>query len=78
MAAGIVLVIVGAIFAFAVKAESSWLDTRVLGLILMLGGLAFVARSLVRRREVTTREAGAGAGAGSGVEETTVVERKVE
>ncbi len=74
MAPGIVLLIVGAIFAFALKAESSWIDTRVLGVILMLGGLAFIARSQVRRREVTTRETDLP----GDEEETTVVERRVE
>ena len=77
MAAGIVLVIIGAIFAFALKAESSWLDTRVLGLILMLGGAAFVVRARVKRREVVARETEDPDGV-MGTEETTVVERRVE
>lgn len=74
MAPGIILFIIGAIFAFAVRAESSWLDVRALGLILMLGGAAFVWRAQVRRRVVVTRESDTPAGA----EETTVVERRVE
>jgi uncharacterized membrane protein HdeD (DUF308 family) len=74
MAPGIVLIIVGAIFTFALKAESSWLDVRVLGLILMLGGAAFIARARLKRREVVTRESSPGAE----VEETQVVERRVE
>lgn len=75
MAPGIVLFIIGAIFAFAVRAESSWLDVRAFGLILMLGGAAFVWRAQVRRREVVTRESDAPSDA---AEETTVVERRVE
>ncbi|KAA1426007.1 hypothetical protein [Nocardioides antri] len=73
MAPGIVLLIIGAIFTFALKAESSWLNVRVLGLILMLGGVAFIARSRMKRREVVTRETD-----GAEVEETQVVERRVE
>jgi uncharacterized membrane protein HdeD (DUF308 family) len=77
MAPGIVLIIVGAIFTFALKAESSWLDTRALGVILMLGGAAFIWRAQVRRRVVTTREKQLPGEAG-GTEEQTVVERRVE
>lgn len=77
MAPGIVLVIVGAIFTFALKAESSWLDVRVLGVILMLGGLAFVARSRLKRREVVTRETETADGAQE-TEETRVVERHLD
>lgn len=77
MAVGIVLIIIGAVFAFALKAESSWLDTRVLGLILILGGAAFVWRSRVRRREVVTRETETADGVAQ-TEQTTVVERRVE
>jgi uncharacterized membrane protein HdeD (DUF308 family) len=77
MAAGIVLLIIGAIFTFALKAESSWLDVRVLGLILMLGGVAFIVRSKVRRREVVTRESDSVDGS-TEVDQTTVVERRVE
>ncbi|MDZ5621836.1 hypothetical protein SFC88_13400 [Nocardioides sp. HM23] len=74
MAPGIVLIIVGAIFTFALKAESTWLDVRVLGLILMLGGAAFIARARLKRREVVTRESSPGKQA----EEKQVVERRVE
>lgn len=77
MAVGIVLIIIGAVFAFALKAESSWLDTRVLGLILILGGAAFVWRSRVRRREVVTRETETADGVAQ-TEQTAVVERRVE
>ena len=77
MAAGIVLVIIGAIFAFALKAESSWLDTRALGLILILGGAAFIWRSRMRKREVVTRETESVDGVAQS-QQTTVVERNVE
>lgn len=72
MAPGIVLLVIGAIFAFAITAESSWVDIRVLGLVLMLGGVGFIVRSQLRRREVTVEEDRPGG------EETTVVERRVE
>jgi uncharacterized membrane protein HdeD (DUF308 family) len=80
MAAGIVLIIIGAIFAFALKAESSWLDTQVVGLILILGGAAFIWRSRVRKREVVTRETESADGVAQTeqTEQTTVVERRVE
>lgn len=77
MAAGIVLIIIGAIFAFALKAESTWLDTRAMGLILILGGAAFIWRSRVRKREVVTRETESVDGVAQ-TEQTTVVERNVE
>jgi uncharacterized membrane protein HdeD (DUF308 family) len=77
MAAGIVLIILGAIFAFAITAESSWLDTDALGLILIVGGALFIWRSQVRKREVTTRETESIDGVPQ-TERTTVVERRVE
>jgi len=77
MAAGIVLIIIGAVFAFALKAESSWLDTRALGLILVLGGVAFIWRSQVRKRQVVTRETESANGDVQ-TETTDVVERRVE
>ncbi len=77
MSGGIVLIIIGAIFAFAVRAESSWLDTRVLGVILMLGGLAFIWRSRVRKREVVTRETESADGVEQ-TQQTIVVERTEE
>lgn len=48
-----------------------------LGLILMLGGLAFVARSRLKRREVITRETEDADGT-TQTEEKQVVERRVE
>jgi uncharacterized membrane protein HdeD (DUF308 family) len=77
MAAGIVLIIIGAVFAFALKAESSWLDTRAMGLILILGGAAFIWRSQVRKRQVVTRETESADGEVQ-TETTDVVERRVE
>lgn len=56
MATGIVLFIIGAIFTFAIRSEGSWIDTRVLGVILMLGGVAFVVRSRIRRHDVVEDE----------------------
>lgn len=75
MAPGIVLIILGAIFAFAVRAESSWLDVQTVGLILIVGGGLFIWRSLVRRRVVTTEEV---EHLDADTERTTVVERRVE
>lgn len=56
MAPGIVLLVIGGIFTFAITAESSWLDTDMLGLVLMLGGVGFIVRSRMARKEVTMRE----------------------
>lgn len=57
MAPGIILLIIGAIFTFALKADSSWLNMQVVGLIFMLGGAAFIARSRVKRRDAVEEEA---------------------
>lgn len=78
MAPGIVLLIVGGIFTFALKAESSWLDTDMLGVILMLGGVGFIARSRFKRREVITEETEEQPDGTEETEETRVVERRVE
>ena len=78
MAPGIVLLIVGGIFTFAIKAESSWLDTDTLGVVLMLGGLAFVLRSRLKRREVVTRETEERPDGTEDTELTRVTERRVE
>jgi len=77
MAPGIVLIILGGIFAFALEVDSPWLDLRVLGVILMLGGVAFIARSRFKRREVITRETET-TDAGAETEETRTVERRVD
>jgi hypothetical protein len=73
MKPGIILLIVGGIFAFALKTDSPWLDLQLVGVILMLGGVGFIVRSRVRRTEVVTEEDNKG-----GTEEATVVERRVE
>jgi hypothetical protein len=78
MAPGIVLIILGGIFTFALKVESSWLDTDMLGLILMLGGAGFIARSRLKRREVVTQETEELPDGSEETEETRVVERRVE
>lgn len=78
MAPGIVLLIIGGIFTFALKAESSWLDTDMLGVILMLGGVAFIVRSRFKRREVVTEETEEQPDGTEETEETRVVERRME
>ncbi|GAB4002747.1 hypothetical protein [Nocardioides ultimimeridianus] len=83
MSAGIVLIIVGAVFAFALRSDGTWVDTRALGAILMLGGLAFVARALVGRREVVVHEEHTESDGPDGLEEDgrerrVVVEKRVE
>jgi uncharacterized membrane protein HdeD (DUF308 family) len=82
MAPGIVLLIIGGIFAFAIKADSSWMDTDMLGLVLMLGGVGFIVRSRMARKEVVTREVvrqggpvDASAPEGDVVEQTEVIRR---
>lgn len=77
MAAGILLIIIGAIFALAIRAESSWLDVHVFGLILMLGGAAFIWRARLRRRVVVRRETEHDGERGE-AGETTIVEQRVE
>ena len=77
MAPGIVLIILGAVFAFALKVDSPWLNTHVLGVILMLGGLAFCWRARVRRKVVVTRETGRHGDAAE-TEERTVTEKRIE
>lgn len=78
MAPGIVLLIIGGIFTFALKAESSWLDTDMLGVILMLGGVGFIVRSRFKRREVVTEETEEQPDGSEETEETRVVERRME
>lgn len=77
MAPGIVLIIIGAIFTFALRSNGTWIDTRVLGVILMLGGLAFIMRARVRRRVTVTRETERHGESGE-VEERTVKEQRLE
>ena len=59
MGVGIFLLIVGAILAFAVRADTDVVDIQVVGLILILGGAAAVwhaRRGSTAEREVTTVE----------------------
>jgi hypothetical protein len=77
MAPGIVLIIIGAIFTFAIRSDGTWIDTRVLGVILMLGGVGFILRSRMKRQEVVTHETEAADGTVT-ADETRVVERRVE
>ena len=60
--AGIFMFVVGAILAFALNVESSWIDLQLVGYLLMIGGLATVLIGvffLFRRRSTveTTRTA---------------------
>jgi hypothetical protein len=52
----VVLVILGAIFTFAIRAESSWVNIQVVGLILMVAGgaIIYVARHGRSRVKETT------------------------
>jgi predicted membrane channel-forming protein YqfA (hemolysin III family) len=75
MAPGIVLIIVGATFTFALRAEPDWLNTHALGLILMLGGAGFIWRSRARQREVVTRRTD---GPGGSTEDRTIVEHELD
>ena len=77
MGTGIVLLIIGAIFTFALRTDGSWMNTRVLGVILMLGGIAFIARARVRRRAVVVRDVEDGAGERR-VEEREIVEERLD
>jgi hypothetical protein len=65
------------IFTFALRTDGSWMNTRALGAILMLGGLAFMAWARLRRRTVVVREVH-GDGAQQRVEEREVVEERLD
>ncbi|MGH3372419.1 MAG: DUF6458 family protein [Nocardioidaceae bacterium] len=56
MGPGITLVVLGAIMAFAVRAEASAVDVQTVGLILMLAGAAVIvhAHRTKERQEVVT------------------------
>ncbi len=57
MTAGVIFVMMGAILTFAVNDDVSWINLRVLGIILMLGGGALIYHGNQDRnkvREVTT------------------------
>jgi hypothetical protein len=59
---GILLIVLGALLAFAVKADVSWLDLQVAGVVLMMAGSALLFLTLYfwrerrRRNEVTIVE----------------------
>lgn len=57
MAPGIILLIIGAIFTFAVRTDASAVDLQVVGLIFMLAGAGIIyhARRGTRREHVVTR-----------------------
>jgi membrane protein implicated in regulation of membrane protease activity len=71
MAPGITLAVIGAILTFAVRAQPSFIDLRVLGVILMIAGavLIWLARrgSLNERASTRTREQSGPEGATSPV-----------
>jgi hypothetical protein len=56
--AGIFMFVVGAILAFALNVEASWIDLHLVGYLLMAGGVVTVLIGLVvlfrRRRAVST------------------------
>lgn len=54
MGAGIFLVVVGAIFAFAVRGDTNFVDIQVVGIILILGGVAAIWHA--RRGRTTERK----------------------
>lgn len=59
MGVGIFLVVVGAILAFAVRGDTNFVDIQVVGVILILGGIAAVwhaRRGTTVEREVTEVE----------------------
>jgi hypothetical protein len=59
MGVGIFLIMIGAILAFAVRAESDVVDLQIMGLILILGGIAAIYYSRMKattERHVTRIE----------------------
>jgi disulfide bond formation protein DsbB len=60
MAPGVTLAVIGAILAFAVRAEPSGIDLRVVGLILMVAGAGLIwhARRGTTHERVVTRVQG--------------------
>ena len=58
MGPGVVLAVLGAILAFAVRANTSVINLTVVGIILMVagGGLIWHARKGSRRQRIVTRE----------------------
>ena len=62
IATGIVLFVVGAIFAFALNFEVDWIDLRLVGYILMAAGIVGIIIGIVfltrRRESVSTTRSG--------------------
>ena len=59
MGPGVTLLVIGAIFTFAIRKELPGIDLQVVGVILMIAGaglLAHARRGRVRQREVTRVE----------------------
>ncbi len=86
MAPGITLLIVGAVLTFAVRAQPSFIDLRVLGVILMIAGAALIwmgRRGSLHERVITrTREQSGPGGADSPIKgrrtRETIRERDIE
>ncbi|MFZ5848785.1 MAG: DUF6458 family protein [Actinomycetota bacterium] len=78
MGPGITLLILGAILAFAVRADASAVDLQTVGLIFMVAGAAVIAYSRRERRRTTVVEHvekdGAGADVDTAVHETVTRE----
>ncbi len=56
MAPGITLAVIGAVLTFAIRAQPSFIDLRVVGLILMIAGAALIwhsRRGTVHERVIT-------------------------
>ncbi|MFF1632253.1 DUF6458 family protein [Leifsonia sp. NPDC058248] len=70
---GIFVFVVGAILAFAITAEISWIDLRLVGYILMGAGLVIFVLSLIftlrRRRSTVTTRAGIDPATGERIDE---------
>lgn len=59
LGAGIFLIAVGAVFAFAIKGDLTWLDVQATGVVLMLTGLVITGLVITvrrRRRGTVTQE----------------------
>jgi len=78
MAPGIVLLIIGAIFTFALRTDGSWMNTRALGVILMLGGVAFIALARARARRRTVVRETENATGEQRVEEREVIQERLD
>lgn len=81
MGAGLGLLIVGALLAFAVKDDMPGINLGVAGLILMVAGAAVVAHAratAAKERVVTTREESGDPAAPTHVVQETVRERRTD